>query len=236
MHALSYPSRESMIGSCLATTAWRFMPSERDPSNTSEVSTLQRNQLVGPGDHCVIHRRKLLDYTNVSHTAELALFGLIPSWACDARSAAQNCVAHIATIANKPAYRSALTNAQFCWLSADYFLGSVWKDGREQSVRIEHLDQAPLYLAGIWSEWTLESGTPVLSFCLLTRDTETQLKAQGVRLGQGLPQSYIILDPSHLKDWLCHSSDQSNTFFDTAHAPELRISPYPTHDRPSHAA
>lgn len=236
MQVLSYLSQEGMSGSYPTNSAWRFMPSERDVLKKPNTPTVQRNEMVGPGDHCVIHRRKLIDYRNVSHTTELALYGLIPSWACDAHSATQNCVTHIATVANKPAYRSALNKAQFCWISVDYFLGSVWKDGREQPVRIEQLDQTPLYLAGIWSEWTLDSGAPILSFCLLTRDTETQLKAQGVRLGQGMSQSYVILShSSHRKDWLCNSFEQNSVILETIHTPELLISPYTSIERPRHA-
>lgn len=235
MHAISYPSRKSIYDSCVSTTALRFMPSERDVSKALQRTAVQLSQLVGPGEYCYINRRAKIDNTNKSDTAELALFGLIPSWACDSSSAQKNCVAHLATIKNKPTYLNSLRNAQFCWLAVDYFLGSIWKDGREIAVRVEKLDQTPLYLAGIWSEWTLDSKTPVLSFCLLTRDSDAQLKRHGVRLGQGIPQSYVFLNPIHLRDWLNGSFEQNNIILEATDTAELLINPYLLQDRPCYA-
>lgn len=232
MLSLSPHTHDAALPTVLSATALRLMPFERDVATSSELKSISHIHLAGPGDTCLIHRCDLNRTHETVAPSEAALFGLIPSWACDARSASQNCVVHVGAIANKPAYRSALQHAQFCWLSVAYFLGSVWKNGREHPVRIQRVDDTPLHLAGIWSEWVLDNGTPVLSFCLLTRDMDTQLQTLGVRLGQGLSQCYAAFNPCDLVDWLHQPVEQVLHTLGGIQLPPLRITPHQITDRP----
>lgn len=213
-------------GMPVSAATLRFMPSERHAPNSHQVHYLSRSRLVGPGGQCLIHRCVAEKAHHPGTQAETALFGFIPSWACDARSATQNCAAHISTIANKPAFRSALHQAQFCWLSVEYFLGSVWKNGREHVVRIERADNAPLYLAGIWSEWLIDNNTSLLSFGLLTRDPDSQLRAEGFRLGQGTPQCYAVSAPSDMINWSRLPFEEALHSLAQTDLPQFSITPH----------
>jgi putative SOS response-associated peptidase YedK len=133
---------------------------------------------------------------------------------------------HIASVGNKPVYRSSFLQAQFCWLSVSYFLGSVWKEGREHLVRVEREDQQAFLLAGIWSEWVLESGSNLLSFCLLMRDSDIQLKAQKLRVGNHASQCYAVLSPEALSGWVdLPPKDAIETLSQLAF-PKLRVLPF----------
>ncbi len=234
MLSISPHTHDAVLPTLLSANALRLMPFERDVATSSSVKCISHIQLAGPGDSCLIHRCNLHHHHATVKSPEAALFGLIPSWACDARSATQNCVVHVTAIANKPAYRSALQQAQFCWLSVSYFLGTVWKNGREHTVRIQHIDDSPLHLAGIWSEWILDNGTPVLSFCLLTRNMDMQLQTLGIRLGQGMPQCYAAFDPGDLVGWLRLPVEQVLHILGEIKLPPLRITPHQTTDRSRH--
>lgn len=214
-------------------TDLRLLPVERGLFSPQDMPTTSHNPLIGPGDRCSIYRKNLHCDEDRQNNAELAMFGLIPSWACDTRSAMQNCVVHVADVANKPSYRTALFNAQFCWISVCYFLGSVWKDGREQPVRIERADHQPLLLVGIWSEWVLNNATTLLSFCLLTRDSDSQLKAYGVRIGQGKSQCFAFLSSSGLLNCLDQPYQQAIDTLANTNLPALRVTPHIPAHRPS---
>ena len=231
MFAVSSLATHVPSGLPRCATTLRFMPVERQVTNTTQVRCFSRHDLVGPGNHCLIHRGDDPENHRISQS-ELALFGFIPSWACDARSATQNCIVHVSSIANKPAFRSALHQVQFCWLAVEYFLGNIWKNGREHLVRIERADNNPLHLAGIWSEWMLDNGTRVLSFGLLTRDTDEQLQAHGFRLGQGSPQCYAVLTSSEKIDWTRLPFEETLRALAQTDLPQLRVIPHAVTDRP----
>lgn len=226
MHSLKSNSIDAALPTAASATALRLMPFECVVPRTSEVKSISNFHLTGPGDTFLIHRLEVNHNQQKVAPSEAALFGLIPSWACDPRSATQNCVVHVSSISNKPAFRSALQQAQFCWLSVTYFLGSVWKNGRQHPVRIQRADSKPLHLAGIWSEWVFDNGTPVLSFCLLTRNMDTQLHAQGVRLGQGLPHCYAAFNPFDFVEGLHQPVEQLLLKLGEIKLPALHVTPH----------
>lgn len=184
-------------------------------------------RLVGPGGRCTIYRRDLRDKGRVRAYSESALYGLVPTWAYDSRCATQNCVAPMGSVVNKPAYRAAFRKAQFCWTSAAYFMGSVWREGREHFVRVERADFSPLFLAGLWSEWQADGGAPLLSFSLFTRDHGEDLKSQTICVGHGLSQCYALLEPSQLVEWLDQSFETAFEFIHRTPIPSLRLDSHP---------
>lgn len=212
MLQLTQPQPASWQAYAPAPAAPRFMPAHRGDVSHDALIALNHRQLVGPGGRCEIHRRDPQGHGHVFSQPELALYGLIPSWAYDARCATQNCIAPMGSVANKPAYRAALRKAQFCWTTASFFVGSVWREGREQIVHVERADHEPLYLAGLWSEWQVDHGQPLLSFSLFTRDHDEALKSQSLRIGHGLAQCYALLEPSQLMDWLSQSGHSAFEF------------------------
>jgi len=226
MLSLGAFSQEATQGILNVPSGLRFMPAEHERHAAQEAPFVTRHALVGPGDSCKIFRQVKDPFHHPYLRADEAVFGLIPSWACDSRSASQNCAVHVAAIANKPVYRSSFLHAQFCWLSVSFFLGSVWKEGREQLVRVEREDQESFYLAGIWSEWALASGSTVLSFCLLMRDCDMQLKAQRLRVGKNATQCYAVLSTETVAGWVDQPPQEAIETLTRLAFPKLRVLPY----------
>ena len=236
MHALNFSSSDVFSFTNAIANNLKIMPVESTLNSNFTQPAATHSSLIGPGDLCMIHRNDTRSNKDRRNASEAALFGLIPSWACDSRSAKNNCLVHTATVSNKPVYRTAVINAQFCWVMASYFLGSVWKDGREHSVRIERADQQPFYLAGIWSEWSPNKATSLLSFCLLTRDNDSQLKSHGVRIGQSTSQCFAFLSPTDLRNWLDQPFPQAMEQLANTNYPDLRVTPYISSLRSSYAS
>jgi SOS response associated peptidase (SRAP) len=200
----------------------RFMPALQGIHHPSLGSWINP-QLVGPGGRCEIHRRDRLNHGHLIGNPESALYGLVPSWASDTRCAKQNCIAPMSSVMKKPAYQSALRKAQFCWTTATYFVGSIWRDGREHIVHVKRADHEPLYLAGIWSEWQADHGPTLLSFSLFTREHDASLKSQHLRIGQGLEQCYALLEVGQLQCLLNQCSDSVFDFLLGKPIPTLEI-------------
>lgn len=200
-----------------------FMPAASVDVGSHGVGAPAARRLVGPGGRCEIFRRDLREKSHVRAYAEPAIYGLVPTWAYDSRCATQNCVAPMRSVINKPAYRAAFRKAQFCWTSAAYFIGSVWREGREEIVRVERADLSPLFLAGLWSEWQVDGGEPLLSFSLFTRDHGSDLKSQTIRVGYGMSQCYALLEPSQLVEWLDQSFETAFDFLHRSPIPSFRL-------------
>lgn len=80
-------------------------------------------------------------------------WGLVPSWAKDAASAARTINARAESLATKPAFRTAFARRR-CLLPADGFY--EWErrpDGSRRPWFFHRADGAPLALAGLWELW-----------------------------------------------------------------------------------
>ncbi len=88
---------------------------------------------------------------------ELALlhWGLIPSWARDAKIAWHTINARAETVAGKPAYRAAFLRRR-CLIAADGFY--EWKPAtpKKQPYYIRLKGGAPFAFAGLWEHWEQE--------------------------------------------------------------------------------
>jgi putative SOS response-associated peptidase YedK len=80
-------------------------------------------------------------------------WGLVPSWAKDARGATRTINARSESLGSKPAFRSAFARRR-CLLPADGFY--EWQrlaDGTRQPWLFRRADGAPLAMAGLWEVW-----------------------------------------------------------------------------------
>jgi putative SOS response-associated peptidase YedK len=88
---------------------------------------------------------------------ELAMlhWGLIPSWARDPKAGYRMINARAETVAEKPAFRSALRRRR-CLVAADGFY--EWQEAkpRKQPHFIRLKDGAPFAFAGLWEHWVAE--------------------------------------------------------------------------------
>lgn len=205
------------------TLAPRFMSPNDEHTISYRLDSVPQRQLVAPGARCQIHRLNPYPNGDVNEWSESAVYGLIPSWACDTACSTQNCVIPIRSMLKKPAYRGALFKSQFCWASASFFVGSIWRDGKEHVVHVMRDDHEPLYLAGLWSEWKYDGEQSLLSFSLFARDLDDEHKALNFRIGHGLALTYVLLEASKRKEWLEQSLTSAPCFFQSNPNPRVCV-------------
>ncbi len=121
-------------------------------------------------------------------------WGLIPSWAKEAKIGYRMINARAETVAEKPAFRSALRHRR-CLVPADGFyewrkLGTV-----KQPYRITRADGAPFAFAGLWERWRAPDGGLIDSFTIITTAANELLRPIHDRMP-------VILDPADHGPWL----------------------------------
>ena len=122
-------------------------------------------------------------------------WGLIPSWAKDAKIGYRLINARSDTVATKPSFRSAFKRRR-CLVAADGFY--EWKrDGKvKQPFFIHRRDEEPFAFAGLWEGWeNPEDGKEVQS-CSLTTTEANELMAP---IHDRMP---VILAESAYDRWL----------------------------------
>ncbi len=132
---------------------------------------------------------------------DLLHWGLIPSWAKDPGIGFKTSNARSETAADKPSFRHAYRH-QRCLVPVDGWY--EWKrEGKNKQPFFHHLqDGKVIWLAGLWEHWlNPESGEPLLSFTLLTRDA----KGNAEKIHDRMP---VVMNPQRAKNWL------DNTFHD----------------------
>lgn len=122
-------------------------------------------------------------------------WGLIPSWAKDAKIASSTINARGDTVADKPAFRSAFKKRRCLVLADGYY---EWlKDGKAKLPHLYEMDDGrPFALAGLWERWGGPDGnTPVETCSLITTDAN-ELAA---KVHDRMP---VILPPDEYDLWL----------------------------------
>lgn len=79
-------------------------------------------------------------------------WGLVPSWAKDARSGDRMINARAETLADKPAYERAFRRHR-CLIPADGFYEWQRRGNRKQPMFIHRRDGEPMAFAGLWAAW-----------------------------------------------------------------------------------
>ena len=105
---------------------------------------------------------------------EVAIWGLVPSWAKDPSIAAKLTNARSETVAEKPSFRKAFA-AQRCLIPADgyyewYASAATNGSGRPAKLPfyIHARDTSTLAMAGLYEWWKRPDGTWLLTCCILT--------------------------------------------------------------------
>jgi putative SOS response-associated peptidase YedK len=105
-------------------------------------------------------------------------WGLVPSWSKDLKRAAGMINARAETVAEKPAFRAALTRRR-CLVLADGFY--EWKKAgkAKQAFCFRLRDERPFAFAGLWEYWrgTAGSAGPPLESCTIVTTTANEVCA-----------------------------------------------------------
>jgi len=96
-----------------------------------------------------------------------ARWGLIPSWAKDAKIGNTLINARSETAADKPSFRSAYKHRR-CLLPADGFFEWVKTPSGKQPQHIRFADRRAFAFGGLWERWTPPDGDPIESCTILT--------------------------------------------------------------------
>ena len=126
-------------------------------------------------------------------------WGLIPPFASDEKAAPLIFNARAETIAQKPAFRTALHKRR-CLAPADGWY--EWRaTGRfKQPYLIRRADRRPLMFAGVWEIWRRPDGSPLRSFAIATVPASRDL----AEIHERMP---AVLEPEHWDAWLDNRVD-----------------------------
>ncbi len=154
-------------------------------------------------------------------------WGLIPSWAKDRRMGAKMINARAETVAEKPAFRTALARRR-CLIPADgFYEWTTLPDGTKQPHFIHHAGGTQLAFAGLWETWRdpADRGAPPVRSCtILTTAAEGSM----ADLHRRMP---VVLAPGRWSDWLDRGTDDpaaAVALLDGGGTPPLRHHPVST--------
>ena len=134
-------------------------------------------------------------------------WGLIPSWASDARIAYKLINARSETAAGKPSFRAAM-RARRCLIPADGFYEWTRRGKIRQPWLIAKENGTPFAFAGLWERWTVPRGADLTGSLAELRpgeeiETCTILTAAANRALAPLhPRMPVILAPDSFDPWL----------------------------------
>ena len=145
--------------------------------------------------------------------ADLAAFGLIPAWSKDRIIGRRTYNARSETVAEKPSYRKAWRQRQFCLVPMMQFYEPCWETGKAVRWRIYRQDNAPFTIAAIWDSWTdRETGEIVKSFSMLTINADGHPVMGRFHRPTDERRSLVVIPPSDWANWLGTTPDAAHQF------------------------
>jgi putative SOS response-associated peptidase YedK len=123
-----------------------------------------------------------------------AKWGLVNSWAKDARDAARQINARAETLATRPAFRDAFLHRR-CVVPADGFYEWEGKKGERQPSWFHRSDGRAILMAGIYESWQPRPGEWQRTFAIVT----TRANAVVAALHDRMP---VILDDRDADRWM----------------------------------
>ncbi|MGL5060740.1 MAG: SOS response-associated peptidase [Microcoleus sp.] len=128
-------------------------------------------------------------------------WGLIPSWAKDAKIGNQMINARSETVAEKPAFRSAIKHRR-CLIIADGFYEWQQQGKTKQPYYFQMADSKPFAFAGLWENWESPEGENIASCTIITTAANETVKPVHDRMP-------VIIPDSNWEQWLDPAIDKS---------------------------
>jgi len=123
-----------------------------------------------------------------------ARWGLIPGWAKDPKIGARMINARSETVADKPAFRSALRRRRCLVPASGFFEWRKTPHGKQPYFMHAGADQV-LALAGLWESWTAPDESPLETYTILTTRPNDLVSPIHHRMP-------VILPLEHHSEWL----------------------------------
>jgi putative SOS response-associated peptidase YedK len=109
-------------------------------------------------------------------------------------------------VADKPSYRTAWRQRQFCLVPMARFYEPCWETGRAVRWRIHRQDGEPFTVAALWDSWTdRASGEIVESFSMLTINADGHPVMGRFHRPGDERRSLVVVPQPHRLDWLTAS-------------------------------
>jgi putative SOS response-associated peptidase YedK len=121
-------------------------------------------------------------------------WGLVPSWAKDAKGAARLINARQETVTGKPAFRAAYARRR-CLLPADGYYEWQVDGTRKQPWFLSRADGAPLAMAGLYEVWSPPEGERLWTCTVITTSAADEL-------GHIHDRTPLLVPPSDWSRWL----------------------------------
>ena len=163
------------------------------------------NHDVRPTDHAPIVRRN----ADGERECALARWGLVPSWAKEAKFGTRCFNARVETLATLPAFRNAYRHRR-CLVPTSAFFEWSGPAGRRTKWRIQPDSDALLALAGLWESWSdPHSGQSMQTYTIVTTAANESLAAIHDRMP-------VIVRPERYDDWLDSNGRKMDLFVPVA--------------------
>jgi putative SOS response-associated peptidase YedK len=99
-------------------------------------------------------------------TFEIMRWGLIPSWARDAKISRSTFNARAESVERTPAFRGAWNAGRRCLVVADGYY--EWRKPDKQPFAVALGNRGPMTFAGLWDIWRAPDGGTIKSFAIIT--------------------------------------------------------------------
>jgi putative SOS response-associated peptidase YedK len=99
-------------------------------------------------------------------TLEIMRWGLIPSWASDAKISRSTFNARAESVERTPAFRGAWSAGRRCLVVADGYY--EWRKPDKQPFAVALGNRGPMTFAGLWDIWRSPDGGTIKSFAIIT--------------------------------------------------------------------
>ena len=116
----------------------------------------------------------------------LALWGVLPDWSEDPRTARRPINARGETVAERASFRGAWRHRR-CLLPADGYFEWAGQGSRRQAHWIRRRDRRPFWLGGLWERWIGADGSELESCCVLTTAANALLRPLHPRMPVVIP-------------------------------------------------
>jgi putative SOS response-associated peptidase YedK len=148
-------------------------------------------------------------------------WGLVPFWAKDAVIGRRLINARLDSLADKPAFREALTRRRCLIPASGFYEWGVDAAGKKQPFFVRPRGEPLLAIAGLWERWRAPSGEPLETCVIVTTEANATLAAIHDRMP-------VVLTRAAQDVWLDARSDVATITDLAARSPELETWPVGT--------
>ena len=158
----------------------------------------------------------------------LARFGLIPSWAKDAKIARHTYNARSETVDQKPSFKAAYRERRFSVVLIDDFFEPCYASAQAIRHRIHIESGEPFGIAGLWESWTPgPDHAAIHSFTMLTLNADAHPVMNKMHAPGEEKRTPLVLSVDQFEEWLGASHTQAKALLTGARMPSLISAPAP---------